>query len=47
MMRPSGPMTGKIKVYNENFFKDLSDVYMDWELISDDIIQKGKYESLK
>ncbi|MEO8568224.1 MAG: glycoside hydrolase family 2 TIM barrel-domain containing protein [Ginsengibacter sp.] len=45
---PSDLMTGKIAVYNENFFKDLSDVYMDWELIADgSIIQKGKYESLK
>ncbi|MEP7230510.1 MAG: glycoside hydrolase family 2 TIM barrel-domain containing protein [Ginsengibacter sp.] len=44
---PSDLMTGKIKVYNENFFKDLSDVYLDWELIADGaIIQKGKYESL-
>jgi beta-galactosidase len=40
-------MVGKIKVYNENFFKDLTDVYMDWELVADGkIIQKGKYENL-
>ncbi|HEV8083560.1 MAG TPA: glycoside hydrolase family 2 TIM barrel-domain containing protein [Chitinophagaceae bacterium] len=44
---PSDVMTGKIKVYNENFFTDLSGVYLDWELIADGaVIQKGKYESL-
>lgn len=45
---PSDLMTGKIKVYNENFFKDLQNVYLDWELVADGkIIQKGKYESFK
>ncbi len=45
---PSDVMTGKITVYNENFFKDLSDVYMAWELVADgEIIKTGKYESIK
>ena len=44
---PSDLMTGKIKVYNENFFKDLKDVFMDWELVADGkVIQNGRDESL-
>src|SRR5665213_3173507 len=44
---PSDMMIGKIKVYNDNFFKTLDDVYMDWELVADGkVIQKGKYENL-
>ncbi len=44
---PADLMRGKIMVYNENFFKDLGDIYFDWELIADGkLIQKGKYESL-
>jgi beta-galactosidase len=45
---PADIMVGKIKIYNENFFKDLSDVYMDWELVADGkVIQSGKVENLK
>ncbi len=44
---PADIMVGKIKVYNENFFKNLDDVYMDWELVADGkVIQKGKVENL-
>lgn len=44
---PSDLMTRKIKVYNENFFKDLKDVYMDWELVADGkVIQNGRDENL-
>lgn len=33
---------GAIKVYNENFFKDLSNYYLEWELLSDGYaVQKG------
>ena len=40
-------MAGKIKVYNENFFKDLQDVYLDWQLTGDGkIIEKGRVASL-
>jgi beta-galactosidase len=36
-----------MKVYNENFFDDLHNVYMEWELIGDGkIIKQGKEESL-
>ncbi|MGN6601280.1 MAG: glycoside hydrolase family 2 TIM barrel-domain containing protein [Ginsengibacter sp.] len=45
---PADVMTGKIKIYNENFFKGLDNVYMDWELVADGkVIQKGKVENLK
>ncbi len=45
---PGDVMVGKIKVYNDNFFKNLDDVYMDWELVADGkIIQKGKIENLQ
>ncbi len=44
---PADVMVGKIKVYNENFFKGLDDVYMDWELIADGkVIQKDKVDNL-
>ena len=44
---PADLLAGKIKVYNENFFKELNDIYLDWELVADGkIIQKGKYESI-
>ncbi|MDP4283838.1 MAG: glycoside hydrolase family 2 TIM barrel-domain containing protein [Bacteroidota bacterium] len=44
---PADVMNGKIKVYNENFFKDLGYIYLDWELVADGkVIQKGKDESL-
>ncbi|MDE3184384.1 MAG: DUF4981 domain-containing protein [Bacteroidota bacterium] len=45
---PEDVMVGKIKVYNENFFKNLDDVYMDWELVADGkVIQKGKVDNLR
>ena len=38
---------GTIKIYNENFFKDLQNVYLEWELIGDGkVIEKGKNEVL-
>lgn len=44
---PEDVMAGKVKIYNENFFKELHDVYMDWELVADGkVIQKGKVENL-
>ncbi|MEP6951318.1 MAG: glycoside hydrolase family 2 TIM barrel-domain containing protein [Ginsengibacter sp.] len=44
---PVDMVAGKIKVYNENFFKDLQDVSLEWELVMNgNIIQKGTYESL-
>jgi beta-galactosidase len=45
---PADIMVGKIKVYNENFFKGLDNVYMDWELVADGkVIQKGKVDKVK
>lgn len=45
---PADLMTGKIKVYNENFFRSLDDVYMEWALVVDGkIIQKGRFDRLK
>jgi beta-galactosidase len=42
------PMVGKIEIYNENFFKDLSDVYMEWELVADGKeIGKGRVDDIK
>ncbi|MGN6296187.1 MAG: glycoside hydrolase family 2 TIM barrel-domain containing protein [Ginsengibacter sp.] len=44
---PVDVMVGKIKVYNENFFKNLDDVYMDWQLVADGkVIQEGKIDKL-
>ncbi len=41
------PMTGKIQIYNENFFKDLSNIYMLWEVVADGkVIQKGRIDKL-
>lgn len=41
------PMAGKIRIYNENFFKDLGNIYLDWELVADGkVIQKGKVDQL-
>ena len=44
---PADIMVGKIKVYNENFFKNINDVNLEWELVADGkVIKKGTYESL-
>lgn len=38
---------GEIKVYNENFFRDLSAYYMEWELLKDGkAIRGGRVENL-
>ncbi len=39
---------GKIEIYNENFFKDLDNVYLVWEVIADgEVIQDGKIRRIK
>ena len=39
--------SGKVEVYNENFFVDLSDYYMEWELVADGkAVQSGRFESI-
>lgn len=41
------PVTGKIRIYNENFFKDLSDVYLQWQLMGDGkLIKEGRVDNL-
>ena len=38
---------GIISVYNENFFRDLSDYYMDWQLVHNGKVEKtGRVENL-
>ena len=32
---PADLTKGEVKVYNENFFRDLSNYYMEWELVAD------------
>lgn len=32
---PADLQRGKVKVYNENFFTDLSDCYLEWQLLAD------------
>lgn len=32
---PGDLQAGKVKVYNENFFRDLSDLYLEWTLLRD------------
>lgn len=45
---PADVANGKVNVYNENFFKDLSNVYLEWELVGDGkVIDKGKNTSLR
>jgi beta-galactosidase len=45
---PADIMVGKIKVYNENFFKNLDNVTLDWELVADgNVIKKGTVASLQ
>lgn len=42
------PMVGKVQVYNEHFFKDLSDVYLQWEVTADGkLIQEGRVENME
>lgn len=44
---PSDIRAGKVNVYNENFFKDLSDVNLDWTLLHDGVaVRTGRIESL-
>ena len=39
---PEDLSTGKVTIYNENFFRDLSAYYMEWELQADgEVVQSG------
>ena len=38
---------GEVSVYNENFFRDLSAYYMEWQLLADgEVVQTGRVEDL-
>ena len=39
---------GQIKVYNENFFRDLSDYYLEWQVLKNGrVMRSGRVEDLK
>lgn len=41
------PQNGTVQIYNENFFKDLSDVYVKWEVVADgQVIQDGNIKDI-
>lgn len=45
---PADLAKGEINVYNENFFRDLSDCYMEWSLLANgEIVQTGIVNDLK
>lgn len=45
---PANLKRGTVNVYNEYFFADLSDYYMEWELLADgEIVRKGMVWDLK
>jgi beta-galactosidase len=44
---PADLLKGEINVYNENFFRDLSGFYLDWQLLADGcIVETGKVNEL-
>jgi len=44
---PLSKILGTIEIYNENFFKDLSDCYLEWSLLSDgNIVKRGQVWNL-
>ena len=44
---PADLAKGEIKVYNENFFRDLSAYYMEWQLLADgEVMQAGVIQEL-
>lgn len=45
---PSDVQHGEINIYNENFFRDLSGYYMEWQLLGDGaVLQTGIIDDLK
>ncbi|MDR2038242.1 MAG: DUF4981 domain-containing protein [Bacteroidales bacterium] len=45
---PADLQNGEINVYNENFFRDLSDYYMEWQLLANgEAVQTGIVNELK
>ena len=44
---PSDLSAGKVKVYNENFFRDLSDVNLDWVLLNNGVpVRDGRIDKI-
>lgn len=44
---PSDLPAGKVKVYNENFFRDLSDVTLDWVLLNNGVpVRDGRIDKI-
>lgn len=44
---PADLANGEIEVYNENFFRDLSDVVLDWEVLQDGVaVETGRVADL-
>lgn len=44
---PADLQTGEIKVFNENFFRDLSAYYLEWQLLADgEVVQNGVVSDL-
>ena len=38
---------GEVEIFNENFFRDLSAYYMDWELLEDgQLVRSGRVDNL-
>ena len=44
---PADLKNGEVNVYNENFFRDLSAYYLDWQLLANGkVIRTGRVEDL-
>lgn len=44
---PTGRKPGELVVYNENFFRDLSDVRLEWELLNDGrVVESGAIDNI-
>lgn len=45
---PANLSKGEISIYNENFFRDLSAYYLEWEVLADgEVVRKGRVEQLE
>jgi beta-galactosidase len=46
--KPVNPGSGEVEIYNENFFRDLSAYYLEWQLLSNgDIVETGQVWDIK
>ena len=47
-VKPADLQKGEISIYNENFFRDLSDFYAEWQLLANgEVLQSGIINDLK